>query len=199
MPLLNDSEEAYLLRVARRALEEYVLERRVPAVEEPQEESLRAKCGAFVTLHKAGHLRGCIGQIEASAPLYRTVRECAVAAALRDPRFEPVTPLEVPDLHIEISVLSALTDVRPEEVEVGRHGLLISHGFRRGLLLPQVATQWHWDREQFLEETCVKAGLPPDAWHEGARIQAFTAQVFGEPEDCPAANAPRAGTQLPWP
>jgi len=111
------------------------------------------------------------------------VRECAVAAAVRDPRFKPVTPVELADLHIEISVLSTLTDVRPEEVEVGRHGLLISRSFHRGLLLPQVATQWHWDREQFLEQTCLKAGLPPDAWRHEARIQAFTAEVFAEAED----------------
>jgi AmmeMemoRadiSam system protein A len=128
-------------------------------------------------------LRGCIGHIEASAPLSETVRECAVAAAVRDPRFEPITSLELADLRIEISVLSDLIDVRPEEVEVGRHGLLISRSFRRGLLLPQVATQWHWDREQFLEQTCLKAGLPADAWRQDARIQAFTADVFAEAEE----------------
>jgi AmmeMemoRadiSam system protein A len=184
MPPLSDADAARLLRLARQAVEECALQRAVPQVEEPEEESLRTNYGAFVTLRKAGgHLRGCIGHIEPSAPLYQTVRECAAAAASRDPRFEPVTPPELPDLRIEISVLSLLTDVRPEEVEVGRHGLLISQGFHRGLLLPQVATEWHWNREQFLEETCLKAGLPPDAWRHGARIQAFTAQVFGEPEE----------------
>jgi AmmeMemoRadiSam system protein A len=185
MPPLSDTDAARLLRLARQAVEECALERRPTQVEEPQAESLRASCGAFVTLRKAGNLRGCIGHIEASAPLYQTVRECAVAAASRDPRFDPVAPQELPDLRIEISVLSPFTDVRAEEVEVGRHGLFISRGWRRGLLLPQVATQWHWDREQFLEETCLKAGLAPDAWRRGARIQAFTAQVFGEPEDDP--------------
>lgn len=183
MPPLSDTDAACLLRLARQAVEECALQRRLPQIEEPQEESLRTNCGAFVTLRKAGHLRGCIGHIEPSAPLYETVRECAVAAATRDPRFEPVTPPELPELRIEISVLSLLTDVRPQEVEVGHHGLLISRGFHHGLLLPQVATQWQWDREQFLEETCLKAGLAPDAWRHGARIQAFTAQVFGEPED----------------
>lgn len=197
MPPLSDNGRAQLLRLARQAVEECALGRRLAALGEPQEESLGAKCGAFVTLRKAGRLRGCIGHIEASASLCQTVRECAAAAAVRDPRFEPVTPLELADLHIEISVLSALTDVRPEEVEVGRHGLLISRGFHHGLLLPQVATQWHWDREQFLEETCLKAGLPPDAWRQGARIQAFTAEVFGEPEDCPAATVARVGAQMP--
>ncbi|HTG62189.1 MAG TPA: AmmeMemoRadiSam system protein A [Terriglobia bacterium] len=183
MAPLSDSDKTQLLRLARQAVEECALGRSLPQVEEPQEESLGAKCGAFVTLRKAGRLRGCIGHIEASASLRETVRECAVAAAVRDPRFKPVTPVELADLHIEISVLSTLTDVRPEEVEVGRHGLLISRSFHRGLLLPQVATQWHWDREQFLEQTCLKAGLPPDAWRHEARIQAFTAEVFAEAED----------------
>ena len=183
MPPLSDRARTQLLRLARQAIEQCTLGRRLPAAEAPPEESLSGRCGAFVTLSKAGLLRGCIGHIEASVPLSETVRECAVAAAVRDPRFEPVTPVELADLHIEISVLSALTDVRPEEVEVGRHGLLISRNFQRGLLLPQVATQWHWDRDQFLEQTCIKAGLPPDAWRHGARIQAFTAEVFAEPED----------------
>jgi len=188
MPPLNDRDKAQLLRLARHAVEQCTLGRRPPAVEEPGEESLGAGCGAFVTLRKAGLLRGCIGHIEASTSLCQTVRECAAAAASRDPRFEPVTPLELADLHIEISVLSALTDIRPEEVEVGRHGLLISCDLHRGLLLPQVATQWRWDREQFLEQTCIKAGLPSDAWRQGARIQAFTAEVFGEPRGCPEVN-----------
>jgi uncharacterized protein len=194
MPPLSDPNRAKLLRLARQAIEQCVLGRRLPPAEEPPPESLSAKCGAFVTLRKAGLLRGCIGHIEAATPLYATVRECAVAAALRDPRFEPVTPAELPDLHIEISVLSALTDVRPEDVKAGCHGLLISRDQHRGLLLPQVATQWHWDREQFLEQTCIKAGLPPDAWRHGARVQAFTAEVFAEPEGChEAAMAPGKG------
>jgi len=188
MPPLSDRDKAQLLRLARQAVEQCALGHRPLVVEEPEEESLAAGYGAFVTLRKAGLLRGCIGHIEASAPLCQTVRDCAVAAASRDPRFEPVTPLELADLHIEISVLSALTDIRPEEVEVGRHGLLISRGLHRGLLLPQVATQWRWDREQFLEQTCIKAGLPPDAWRQGARIQAFTAEVFAEPKGCPEVN-----------
>jgi uncharacterized protein len=179
---LSDCDRTKLLSLARQAIEHCALGRRLPAAEETAPESLSAKRGAFVTLRKAGLLRGCIGHIEASTPLCQTVRECAVAAAMRDPRFEPVTPSEVADLHIEISVLSALIDVCPGEVEVGYHGLLISRDLHRGLLLPQVATQWHWTHEQFLEQTCIKAGLPPDAWRYGARIQAFTAEVFAEPE-----------------
>ena len=181
MSPLSESEQQFLLRLARLALEASVQDGPLPEIE-PQAGRLSEKRGAFVTLHKAGRLRGCIGNIEATRPLYRTICECARAAALRDPRFDPVAPEELPFLHLEISVLSPLEEIRPEQVEVGRHGLLISRGMQRGLLLPQVAPQFDWGREEFLEETCLKAGLPPDAWKHGARIQAFTAQVFGEPK-----------------
>jgi len=183
MSPLDESQRQFLLRLARQAIEASVRNPAggsLPSVERP-EGPLAVNCGAFVTLHKGGRLRGCIGNIEASQPLYQTVMECARSAALRDPRFDPVSPEELPLLHLEISVLSPLKEIRPEEVEVGRHGLLISRGFQRGLLLPQVAVEFQWDREEFLEETCLKAGLPPDAWKHGAKIQAFTAQVFGEP------------------
>jgi AmmeMemoRadiSam system protein A len=153
-------------------------------------DALRTPCGAFVTLYKEGRLRGCIGHIGALRPLWATVRECVKAAALDDPRFDPVTPAELPSLRIEISILSPLVDVAPQQVEVGRHGLLISRGAQRGLLLPQVAVEWNWDRGQFLEETCLKAGLPADAWQHGAKIQAFTAQVLKEP-------SPRAHSSPP--
>ena len=178
---LRDADQQVLLRLARQALEERVRYRRLSKIPEPQGR-LCARCGAFVTLEKAGRLRGCIGYIEAVRPLYQTVRECAAAAALHDPRFSPVTPDELDFLHLEISVLSPLTEVRPEQIEVGRHGLLISMGLQRGLLLPQVAVEWKWDRERFLAETCLKAGLPSNAWSHGATLQAFTAQIFGEPE-----------------
>ena len=177
---LTDAEKDRLLELARSALEEAVRSGMVSEVAEP-DEALRVPSGAFVTLTRGKHLRGCIGHIEAARPLYETVRECARAAALDDPRFDPVTPAELPSLQIEISILSPLRDVAPQQIEVGRHGLLISRGPLRGLLLPQVAVEWNWDREQFLEETCVKAGLPPNAWKHGARIQAFTAQILKEP------------------
>jgi len=180
MSPLTEAEQQQLLRVARQALEASVRNGQLPELEAFCG-ALAEKRGAFVTLHKAGRLRGCIGYIEALKPLYQTVAECAIAAALRDPRFDPVAPEELPALHLEISVLSPFEDISPEKIEVGRHGLMISQGWQRGLLLPQVATEWNWDREQFLEETCLKAGLPADAWKRGARIQAFTAQVFGEP------------------
>jgi AmmeMemoRadiSam system protein A len=177
---LTETDQQTLLRMAREALVGYLNLAEIPPVPEPAE-ALCQPCGAFVTLRKGKNLRGCIGVIEANQPLYKTVRECAVWAALRDQRFPPVTKREVRGLNLEISVLSPLLDIAPENVEVGRHGLFISRGAQRGLLLPQVAVQWKWDRERFLEETCRKAGLPPDAWRQGARIQAFTAQVFEEP------------------
>ena len=122
-----------------------------------------------------------MGNIEAPRPLHQTVCDCARSAALRDPRFDPVAADEIPRLHIEISVLSPLEPARPEQIEVGRHGLYVSRGYQRGLLLPQVATKYHWDREKFLDETCLKACLSADAWRQGARIQVFTAQIFAEP------------------
>ena len=181
MPPLNEAEQHTLLRLARQAIEAAVSGTHPPSFDCP-EGPLTELMGAFVTLHRSGRLRGCIGNIESHRPLFQTVCDCACSAALADPRFEPVVPKEVPQLHLEISVLSPLEEARPEDVEVGRHGLLISRGFQRGLLLPQVATQYRWGRETFLEETCLKAGLPSDAWRRGARIQIFTAQVFAEPE-----------------
>ena len=176
---LTETDQQTLLRIAREALVGYMKLGEIPKVREPGE-VLRQLCGAFVTLRKGKNLRGCIGVIEANKPLYITVGECAVWAALHDRRFPPVMNREVKGLSLEISVLSPLADIAPENIEVGRHGLVISCGGLRGLLLPQVAVQWNWDRERFLEETCRKAGLPPDAWRQGARIQAFTAQVFEE-------------------
>lgn len=177
---LNEADERALLGLARQALEEAARKGRLSEAGPPSG-ALEEKCGAFVTIHKAGRLRGCIGYVEPLRPLYQTVRECAFAAALRDPRFDPVTADELSELHLEISVLSPLQEISAEALEIGRHGLLVSQGFHRGLLLPQVAVEWHWDRNQFLEEACLKAGLPPGAWQHGARIQAFTAQVFSEP------------------
>lgn len=176
---LAEPEQQLLLRIAREALAEAVRTGALVEIEKPAG-APEEKCGAFVTLHKRGNLRGCVGYIESAKPLYQTVRECALAAALHDTRFDPVEPEELPLLHLEISVLSPLEDIRPEKVEVGRHGLLISTGFQRGLLLPQVAVEWKWNAEHFLRETCRKAGLPGDAWQHGARIQAFTAQIFSE-------------------
>jgi uncharacterized protein len=130
--------------------------------------------------HRQLQLRGCVGYAEPVAPLYRAVAETARAAAFEDSRFFPVTKQEVPRLEISLSVLSRLFPIPPEAVETGRHGLVISQGGRRGLLLPQVSTENNWDRETFLGQTCRKAGLPEDAWRNGACIEAFTAEVFSD-------------------
>jgi len=157
----------------------WLREGKVPG-ERPDSETLRSPGAAFVTLNHRGRLRGCIGYTEARAPLYRIVQECAVAAATEDPRFSPVTPREAGEVRVEISVLSSLAPVSADGVAVGVHGLMIRKGMRRGLLLPQVATEKGWDRETFLTQVCAKAGLPPDAWKRGAKLYSFTAEVFGE-------------------
>jgi AmmeMemoRadiSam system protein A len=179
MSPLTETDQLLLLRLAREALVESVRAGRLSEIEKPPG-APEEKCGAFVTLHKQGRLRGCVGYVESAKPLFQTVRECAQAAALRDTRFDPVEPEELSFLVLEISVLSPLEDILPDQIEVGRHGLLVSRGYQRGLLLPQVAVEWNWDRELFLSETCRKAGLPDDEWRRGVRIQAFTARIFSE-------------------
>ncbi|HSA58406.1 MAG TPA: AmmeMemoRadiSam system protein A [bacterium] len=178
--MLTEQEKAELLRLARLALETYVKERRfLPA--EPVNPGLLEVGGAFVTLERDGELRGCIGHLTADRPIARVVQDMAIAAATQDPRFPPVTTDEVQRLTLEISALSSfrtVTDVG--EIRVGRHGLIISDGRRRGLLLPQVAEREGWDAETFLAATCRKAGLPLDAWKRGATIEIFTADVFSE-------------------
>jgi AmmeMemoRadiSam system protein A len=176
---LAEAEQQTLLRLAREALAAYLDTSDIPSLPEP-EEPFRAPCGVFVSWHKGRNLRGCLGLITADKPLYVAVRECAVWAALEDRRFPPVKKAELSELTLEISVLSPLFDIAPENIEIGTHGLLVSRDNVRGLLLPQVPVQWKWNREQFLEETCRKAGLPSDDWRRGARIQAFTAQIFAE-------------------
>ena len=136
--------------------------------------------GAFASLYLHSNLRGCVGYVLPVGSVYRAVIETARAAAFEDTRFHPVTLEEAQHLQIELSILSVPKPIAPEEVEVGRHGLLITAGFRRGLLLPQVAIEHNWDRVTFLEQTCRKAGLPTDAWQTGATVEAFTAEVFGE-------------------
>lgn len=193
MPPLTEEHRKVLLKLARQALEEGVcgvIEPKEPPEPAP---ALLEPRGVFVTLRKHGELRGCIGHVQTSAPLYKTVQECAVAAALSDPRFRPVTSEEAPLLHMEISVLSTPEEIAPDQIVIGQHGLILTQGWRRGLLLPQVPVTWNWDREQFLEETCAKAGLPRDAWKKGARIEAFTAEVFEEPPG-PSVSFPPEGT-----
>ncbi|SRR5712692_6820524 len=178
-PLCSDDRRA-LLDLARRAIVEAVCHERALDFPLPAG-AIATPAAAFVTLRRRSQLCGCIGQIVASDSLAATVVRCAIGAATKDPRFRPVRPEEMAELEIELSVLSALEPIRPEAVEVGRHGLVVVRDQERGVLLPQVATEHHWTRERFLEEACAKAGLPPDAWKDPAtHILAFTAEVFSE-------------------
>ena len=171
-------ERRFLLKLAHDSIEAALRHEEVDMT--PPADHLAEKRGAFTTLHLNGELRGCVGYVFAVRPLVRTVAETALAAAFSDTRFPPVTPDEAPHLEIEISVLSPLQPIAPEDVELGKHGLVVTLGGRRGLLLPQVPVEYGWDRETFLAETCHKAGLPGDAWQHGATLEAFTAEVFGE-------------------
>jgi AmmeMemoRadiSam system protein A len=140
--------------------------------------------GAFVTLHRDGQLRGCVGHIEMEEPLVDVVRRCAVAACSSDPRFPAVAASELPQIALELSLLGPLEPIGgPDQIEIGRHGLVVEGGWHRGLLLPQVATEWNWNARQFLEHTCRKAGLSPDAWKHDAKLWRFEAEVFGDTTD----------------
>ena len=178
--VLNGEQRARLLSVARQAIEAAVAG--APAADTQTDDPDLAKVqGAFVTLKKQGQLRGCIGHIEGHFPLIETVQGMAVAAALEDPRFPAVRAEEIGDLSIEISVMSPIMKVNDiEEIQVGRDGLIVSSGPCRGLLLPQVPVEWDWDRDEFLCHTCLKAGLPEDAWQGDVTIERFEAEVFGE-------------------
>jgi AmmeMemoRadiSam system protein A len=174
----NQEERRTLLQIAHHAILSELSGQTWP--EDPVPARLREPRGVFTTLYLQGELRGCVGYAMPVAPLHRAVDETARAAAFEDSRFLPVTRAEAPLLEISLSVLSPLFSIQPEQVEVGRHGLVIALGFSRGLLLPQVPSEYGWDREAFLEQTCRKAGLPLDAWHRGAKLEAFTAEVFGD-------------------
>lgn len=188
MSRLSSEGRRWLLGVARAALEaagdqERFQTPRPPAdLPEADRKELERPLAAFVSLHKADELRGCVGHVEADLPLRQVVAEMAQAAALDDTRFSPVTRQEIAEIDVEISVLSPFFPITREEIVPGVHGLAVRQGRRRGLLLPQVAATLHWNAEQFLEETCRKAGLPRDAWKRGAVVEAFTAEVFGEQE-----------------
>lgn len=179
--MLSDSSQKELLQFARKTLE-LALAGKSPALLHSTTSQLQVAQGAFVTLHHQGELRGCIGHIISEDPLWKTVRQMAIAAATEDSRFNPVTLDELSRIDIEISVLSPFKKIEDlEEIKVGEHGLMITRGRHRGLLLPQVATEQGWNREEFLAHTCIKAGLPPEAWMDPkTQIEIFSAQVFGE-------------------
>jgi len=176
----SPEERAQLLKLAHDAIAAAAAGRKFLPV--PPGEHLAEPRGAFTTVYVDGELRGCVGYATAIAPLYRTVVDTAQAAAFDDRRFPGLRAEEVPRLQVWLSILSPLVTMQPEEVEIGRHGLIISSAHHRGLLLPQVPVEHGWDRVTFLEQTCRKAGLPLDAWRQGAKIEGFTAEVFGDGE-----------------
>ena len=188
MSPLSDDARRWLLAVARRAIVAAILGEAPagpqipPELPECDRQRLAQPHSIFVSLHKHGKLRGCVGHLALDAPLYVLAAGTAAAAALDDLRFPPVVAEEIGDLDVEISVLSPFFPARLEDIVPGKHGLLVYQGEQRGLLLPQVASERKWDAARFLRETCRKAGLPADAWKKGASVEAFTAEVFAEPE-----------------
>jgi len=185
---LSDSDRLSLLQLAREAVREAVSRGEIFS-QIPTEGIAAEKCGVFVTLHIAGHLHGCIGVVEPDEPLGEAIVRCAASAALQDPRFPPVRADELPRLQVEISLLSTPSPIRVEDIEIGRHGLIVSRGQQRGLLLPQVALEHGLTPEEFLRETCRKAQLPPDAWRQpDTLLHGFTCEVFSDPGSPAAAR-----------
>ena len=175
-------ERAILLKLAHESILS-ALEHREISLTPPSPHFAEPR-GAFTTIYLHGQLRGCVGYVLPVTSLYRTVAETARAAAFEDTRFSPVTLEEAAALEVSLSILSPLNAIKPEEVEIGVYGLVVTYGRRRGLLLPQVPVEHRWDRLTFIEQTCHKAGLSRDAWQKGATLEAFTAEVFGDREIC---------------
>ena len=180
--MLTDARRAALLRTAREAVDAQARGEDPPL---PPAEGAADASGVFVTIKRRGQLRGCLGVLELRASLEREVARCARDSASKDPRFPPLHADELAETAVDVSVLGPLEEIDPADpdaIVVGRHGLVVEQGMRRGLLLPQVAPEWGWTRDEFLRHTCRKAGLAPDAWQHGARVYRFEADVFGEPD-----------------
>ncbi|KFO67820.1 hypothetical protein ER57_08325 [Smithella sp. SCADC] len=181
---IDIDDQKALLKYARKVIQAALEHEPEP---EPPELSTTLRCGAFVTLREDASLRGCIGRMQSNDPLARTIADMALAAAFEDPRFAPVAAEELPRLEIEITLLSPLKPILPEQVVVGKHGLLISALGRSGVLLPQVPTEYGWDRETFLEQLCRKAGLAAGTWKSSlAQLYGFEGFVFSESSLSPA-------------
>jgi len=180
---LNKTEKKELLNIARKTIESYLQHNKIPEFK-IDSEALSQKRGAFVTLKKNGELRGCIGRVVADMPLYVVVSNVAVDSAVNDPRFEPLNYRELKDIEIEISVLTPFEKIKNlNEIEVGKHGLMIRKGFSSGLLLPQVPLEYGWDKETFLKHLCLKAGLEQESYlDKDVTIYKFSAIVFNEAE-----------------
>jgi len=194
--MISDEEGEFLLKLARKSIESYIKDKEIISPPPETPESLKETMGAFVTLNKKGidrgkgELRGCIGYCEPIKPLVNAVIEVAISAASSDPRFSPVKASEMDEIDLEISVLSKpkLVEVEnpqeyPNKIKVGVDGLIVEKSFYKGLLLPQVPVEWNWDEEEFLCNTCMKAGLPSDCWYDSdTQIFNFQAQIFHEKE-----------------
>lgn len=178
---LDKKEKIYLLELSRKTITCLLEAGNYPRTK-PVSDKVKEKFGVFVTLRKKGQLRGCIGYLEGIKPLYEAVMDLARSAAFLDPRFTPVERGELVEIDIEISVLSSILPIKNvKEIQVGKHGILMRRGEDKGLLLPQVATEWNWNREEFLKQTCNKAGLPNNAWKDPqTEISIFSAEIFSE-------------------
>lgn len=179
---LNEEEKKELLMLSRKTLETYYLSGKIFEYTPINSRLKELHLGCFVTLKKRGNLRGCLGNFSSKTPLYLNIQKMTISSAKEDPRFDPVKHSELKDIDIEISVIYPMIEIKNlDEIQVGRDGLYVEQGFFRGVLLPQVATEYGWDREEFLSHTCIKAGLPPNAWkNTQIRIFRFEADVFGE-------------------
>ncbi len=178
--LLDRDQQKFLLGLARQAIERFLKTGKTLKVKTDDEE-LKIKKGAFVTLKVDDQLRGCIGYPLPYKPLCETIIDSAISAATQDYRFEPLSLEELPEVKIEISVLSLPEPVKDvKKIQVGKHGIIVSRGYNRGLLLPQVPVEWNWDLETYLRHGCLKAGLDENEWKKGAKIEVFSAQVFSE-------------------
>jgi len=186
---ISEADKQRLLQLARDSIKAHLQGGAMPSLEGVSP-LLGERRGVFVTLHRQGQLRGCIGYLEAVKPLGQAVVDMAAAAAFHDPRFVPLRENELADLELEISVLTPMERLeRVEDIQVGKHGLYVDKGLNRGLLLPQVAVEYRWDRTAFLRQTCVKAGLPPDAWKDAdTRIYTFTAEIFSDHPEKPGSS-----------
>jgi uncharacterized protein len=186
--MLKDEEGEFLVKLARSTIETYLNEKRIIEVPKNTPASLKEEMGAFVTLDRDGQLRGCIGIPEPIKPLVNAVIEVAISAAIQDPRFPPVKIGELEEIHLEVSVLTKPEIIEvdkpseyPDKINVGEDGLIVERDFYRGLLLPQVAIEWKWDVEEFLCNTCMKAGLNSDCWLDPqVKIYKFHSQIFQE-------------------
>jgi AmmeMemoRadiSam system protein A len=178
---LSEKQKELLLDIARKTIKDITNGKILPDFD-IQDSQLNEECGAFVTIHNKGNLRGCIGNIIGDSPLWETIRKMAVEASRNDPRFPPVTEDELEEIDIEISVISPFEKVEDiEQIRIGEHGIFLRQGYYQGLLLPQVATEYGWSRKEFLEHTCMKAGLKKDCYRDArCEIFIFSAMVFGE-------------------